>query len=130
VVSGERSGEGSSHNGDGVVVEDCGDIFRGELVCGVANEKTCLADRTVADDDAPARGLVSYYWTLSGSQAAESWGGAHTLLLQPPWRDMSVFSAERASVCRRDGVRVEAVFALRAETRQDFRIVCWAGRPR
>jgi hypothetical protein len=47
---------GSSHDGDGVVVEDGGDIFRGELVRGVADEKTCLADSTVTDDDAPARG--------------------------------------------------------------------------
>jgi hypothetical protein len=45
---------GGSHNGDGVVVEDGGDIFRGELVRGVTNEQTCLADGTVTDDDAPA----------------------------------------------------------------------------
>lgn len=45
---------GVSHNGHGVVVEDGGDIFRGELVRGVADEQTCLADGTVTDDDAPA----------------------------------------------------------------------------
>jgi hypothetical protein len=44
---------GSSHYSDGVVVEDRGDIFGGELVGGVADEKTCLADSTVADDDTP-----------------------------------------------------------------------------
>ena len=47
---------GSSHNGDGVVVEYCWDIFRGEFVCGVADEETSLADGTVADDNAPAEG--------------------------------------------------------------------------
>jgi hypothetical protein len=50
---------GSSHNGDGVVVEDGGHIFRRELVRGVADEQTCLADRTVADDDAPAREVLA-----------------------------------------------------------------------
>jgi hypothetical protein len=45
--------KGSSHDGHGVVVEDCWDIFRGELVGGITDEKTCLSDRTVADDDAP-----------------------------------------------------------------------------
>lgn len=44
---------GGSHYSDGVVVEDRRDVFGGELVCGVADEKTCLADSTVADDDAP-----------------------------------------------------------------------------
>lgn len=44
---------GSSHYGDGVVVEHGRDIFRGELVGGVADEQTCLANRTVADNDAP-----------------------------------------------------------------------------
>lgn len=46
---------GSSHDGYGVVVEDGRDIFRGELVRGVADKKTCLADCTVTDDDAPVR---------------------------------------------------------------------------
>lgn len=48
-----RRNMGSSHYSDGVVVEDRRDIFGGELVRGVADEKTCLADGTVADDDAP-----------------------------------------------------------------------------
>lgn len=47
---------GSSHNGHGVVVEDSRDIFRGEFVCRVADEETCLADSTVTDDDTPAWG--------------------------------------------------------------------------
>jgi hypothetical protein len=52
-----RAKLGSSHNGHGVVVEDGRDIFRGELVRGVTDKKTCLADSTVTDDDAPARSL-------------------------------------------------------------------------
>lgn len=49
-------GEGAhSHDGDGVVVKDSRDIFRGELVGGVADQKAGLADRTVADDNAPAK---------------------------------------------------------------------------
>lgn len=55
-----RSKRGGSHDGDGVVVEDGGYVFRGEFICGVTDEKACLADRTVADDDAPnVGGLVS-----------------------------------------------------------------------
>jgi hypothetical protein len=53
-VHGEQGG-GSSHNGHGVVVEDGGNIFRGELVGGIADEETSLADCTIADDDTPAR---------------------------------------------------------------------------
>lgn len=45
--------KGSSHDGHSVVVEDCRNIFRGELVGGITDKKTCLSDRTVADDDAP-----------------------------------------------------------------------------
>lgn len=40
------------HDCDGVVIEDCGHIFGGELVGGVTDEKTCLSDRTVTDDNA------------------------------------------------------------------------------
>lgn len=52
--------KGGSHYGHGIVVEDCGDIFRGKFVGGIADEETCLADRTVADDDTPIEkmGLV------------------------------------------------------------------------
>jgi hypothetical protein len=50
--------KGGSHDSHGVVVEDCGNVFRGKLVRGVADEETCLADRTVADDDAPVEGIV------------------------------------------------------------------------
>lgn len=39
------------HDGDSVVVENCRNIFGRELVGGVADEKTCLANSTVADDD-------------------------------------------------------------------------------
>jgi phage terminase large subunit-like protein len=55
VLAHAGSRAGCSHNSDGVVVEDCGHVFRRELVRGVTDEETCLADRTVADDDAPAR---------------------------------------------------------------------------
>lgn len=40
------------HDRDSIVIEDCGNVFRGELVCRVADEKTCLSDRTVTDDHA------------------------------------------------------------------------------
>lgn len=50
------TGEGSSHDSHGIVVKDCGHVFGGELVCGVADEQTSLADGTVADDDAPRAG--------------------------------------------------------------------------
>jgi len=46
------------HNRDGVVIEDCGYIFRGEFVGCVANEETCLANGTVTDDDASAQASV------------------------------------------------------------------------
>ena len=49
----EEQKEGS-HNGHGIVVEYGGNVFRGELVRGIADEQTCLSDCTVADDDAPA----------------------------------------------------------------------------
>jgi hypothetical protein len=48
-----KGGEGHSHDGDGIVVEDGRHIFRRELVGGVADEKTSLANGTVADDNAP-----------------------------------------------------------------------------
>jgi len=38
-----------SHNGNRIVVEDSGDIFRGELVGGVTDKKARLADSTVTD---------------------------------------------------------------------------------
>lgn len=52
-----------SHYGDGVVIEHGGNIFRGKLVRGVTDEETCLADSTIADDDAPGGigALVSDY---------------------------------------------------------------------
>lgn len=33
-----------------VVLEDCRDVFRGETICGVADQHTCLSDATVAND--------------------------------------------------------------------------------
>lgn len=40
------------HNRDGIVVKYCRDIFGGELVRRVADEKTGLSDGTVANDHA------------------------------------------------------------------------------
>jgi hypothetical protein len=67
-VHGEQGG-GNSHDGDGIVVEDSGDIFRGELVGGIADEETSLADCTIADDDAPARRAILVMGVL------EEWRG-------------------------------------------------------
>jgi len=41
------------HYRDGIVVEDGRNIFRRELVCGIADEQARLTDGTVADDDTP-----------------------------------------------------------------------------
>lgn len=41
------------HDRDSIVIEDRRDVFRGKLVRRVADEKTCLSDRTVTDDHAP-----------------------------------------------------------------------------
>jgi hypothetical protein len=73
----ETRAEGSSHYGNGVVVENGGDIFGRKLVRGVADEETCLADGTVADYDAPAERivLVSETWQLSGEI---SWASLRT----------------------------------------------------
>lgn len=56
-LSTRKWGEGHSHYGDGIVVENGRHIFRREFVCGVADEKTCLANGTVADDNAPGSEL-------------------------------------------------------------------------
>lgn len=40
------------HDRDSIVIKDCGNVFRGELVCRVTDEKTCLSDCTVTDDHA------------------------------------------------------------------------------
>jgi hypothetical protein len=42
-----------SHNSDSVVVEHSRDIFGGEFVCCIADEKTSLSNSTVTNDDAP-----------------------------------------------------------------------------
>jgi hypothetical protein len=41
------------HYRDGIIVEDCRDVFRGELVGSVADEQARLTDGTVTDDDTP-----------------------------------------------------------------------------
>jgi hypothetical protein len=45
----------NSHNGDGVIVEDCWDIFGGEFIGRVADEETGLAHGTVTNNHAPTR---------------------------------------------------------------------------
>ena len=49
----ERRNMGCSHYSDGIVIEYRRNIFGGKLVRGVADKKTCLADSTVTNDDAP-----------------------------------------------------------------------------
>lgn len=41
------------HDGNRIVVKNRGDIFRGELVCCVGDEQTCLSHRTVTNHDTP-----------------------------------------------------------------------------
>jgi hypothetical protein len=77
-----RAPDGGSHDGDGVVVEHGGHVFRGKLVGGVADQETRLADRTVADDDAPEEVHVSALLFECGIQCKER---QRTLLLRPPW---------------------------------------------
>lgn len=58
-----------SHNRDSIVVEDGRDVFRGELVRRVADEKTRLAHSTVTNDNAPRRdcsAVSQSRWTGSG----------------------------------------------------------------
>jgi hypothetical protein len=50
-----RAASGYSHYRDGVVVEYCRDIFGGELVGRIADEKAGLSDGTVTDDNASSR---------------------------------------------------------------------------
>lgn len=45
------------HDCDGIVVEDCRDVFRRELVRGIANEQAGLAYSTVSDDNASIKQL-------------------------------------------------------------------------
>jgi hypothetical protein len=47
---------GDSHNGDGIIVEDCRDIFRGEFVGGIADQKASLANGTVSENNTPVMG--------------------------------------------------------------------------
>jgi hypothetical protein len=44
-----------SHDGNGIVVEDGRDVFGGELVCRVTDQKTCLTDSTITDDHTPKK---------------------------------------------------------------------------
>ncbi len=43
-----------SHNSDGIVIKDGRDIFGGEFVCRVADEKTSLAHGTITNNHTPA----------------------------------------------------------------------------
>ena len=49
--------KGYVHYGHGIVVENCRHIFRRELVGGIADEETRLADGTVTHNNASA-GLI------------------------------------------------------------------------
>ena len=49
-----RSAGKNPHDSNSIIIEDGRDIFRGKFVGRVADEKTCLADSTVTDDDTPA----------------------------------------------------------------------------
>jgi hypothetical protein len=44
---------GFLHDGDGIVVEDRGNVFRWKLIRGIAYKQTGLADCTVAYNNAP-----------------------------------------------------------------------------
>jgi hypothetical protein len=94
---------GISHNSDGVVVEDGGDIFRGELVRGITNEQTCLADGTVTDDDAPAGDGVSIRAQCAAGAGPD---GARTLLWRPPWLGGCMWAAGVREIGRRAVSRV------------------------
>ena len=47
----EKESAESSHDGNGIVVEDGRDVFRGKLVGGVTDKEARLADSTVTDDN-------------------------------------------------------------------------------
>ena len=57
------------HDSDGIVVKNGRNIFRRELVGGVADEEARLANSTIADDDAPAGGQRR--WLV------RNWHGSH-----------------------------------------------------
>ena len=59
MYKGSKRAKRGSHDGDGVVVEDCRYVFRRKLVRSIADEQTCLADGAVANNDAPVEGIVS-----------------------------------------------------------------------
>lgn len=61
------TGGSNVHDRDNIVIEDGGHVFRGELVRRVADEKTCLADRTVTDNHAPGEQDTSVSEELSSS---------------------------------------------------------------
>lgn len=52
-MAGEKLTREYSHHRHGIVVKDCGDIFRRELVGRVGNEQAGLANCTVTDDNTP-----------------------------------------------------------------------------
>ena len=47
-------GEGDSHNGNSIVVEDSRDVFGREFVCRVADKEASLSHSTVTYDHASA----------------------------------------------------------------------------
>lgn len=68
---------GNVHDGDGIVVENCRHIFRGELIRCIADEETCLSNGTVTDDYAPAdNGLALCCFVSHDAIADRSMGHA------------------------------------------------------
>lgn len=61
---------GVLHDGNGIIVEDCGYVFRGEFVGGVGYQQARLANSTVANDDAPTESS----WSAHGHGATDGMG--------------------------------------------------------
>lgn len=47
-----------SHDRDGIVIEDSGDIFRGKFICRVADEEACFSYSTITDHHTPVYTLA------------------------------------------------------------------------
>lgn len=63
----DSSREKYSHDCDSIVIKHCRDVFRRELVRGIANEKAGLANSTVTDDNASISPLIVVSTCLNNS---------------------------------------------------------------